>query len=102
LITGANRGIGLEFVKQFKSLGYKVIGTSRGEWEGKAPLDGHVKLDVDSLPSIASLPGQLSGLGVKSLDLLILNAGVGIFGMLQASPPRWTTSLLAGPSDGMP
>ena len=29
LITGANRGLGLEMVKQFAADGYKVIGTAR-------------------------------------------------------------------------
>ena len=29
LITGANRGLGLEMVKQFSADGYKVIGTAR-------------------------------------------------------------------------
>ena len=36
LITGANRGIGLEYARQFEAKGYTVIGTARnpgaGEW----------------------------------------------------------------------
>ena len=33
LITGANRGIGLEFVKDFLTRNWKVIATTRGESE---------------------------------------------------------------------
>jgi NADPH:quinone reductase-like Zn-dependent oxidoreductase len=29
LITGANRGLGLEFAREFSAKGYKVIGTAR-------------------------------------------------------------------------
>ena len=29
LVTGANRGIGLEFVKQYMAMGEQVIGTYR-------------------------------------------------------------------------
>ncbi|NJN40854.1 MAG: SDR family NAD(P)-dependent oxidoreductase [Gammaproteobacteria bacterium] len=30
LVTGANRGIGLEYARQFAQQGYVVIGTARG------------------------------------------------------------------------
>jgi NADPH:quinone reductase-like Zn-dependent oxidoreductase len=35
-ITGANRGLGLEFAKQFSAKGYKVIGTARKPEEATA------------------------------------------------------------------
>ncbi|GIT40839.1 MAG: hypothetical protein Ct9H300mP9_6890 [Candidatus Neomarinimicrobiota bacterium] len=39
LITGANRGIGLEFAKQFHSKGWKVFGTSRSLSNAKKLMD---------------------------------------------------------------
>ncbi len=35
LITGANRGIGLEYARQFAARGYKVIGTARDPADAK-------------------------------------------------------------------
>ena len=34
LVTGANRGIGLEYARQLSAKGYTVIGTARAPWTG--------------------------------------------------------------------
>ena len=79
LVTGASRGIGLEAAKHFSKEGYKVIGTSRGDFNlGK--LIGNesaisVQLDLTSKESIKNLFVDL-----KSEDLLpsvlVNNAGI--------------------------
>jgi len=75
LITGANRGLGLEMTKQFIKDGYTVYGTSRKPEEAadlKATGATVLQLDVTSEESITALAKTLEG---KPLDILINNAG---------------------------
>ena len=78
LITGANRGIGLELVKRYAALGEQVIACCRNPdaaTELKA-VRGKVAvhaLKVDDPASVAALANSLGG---QAIDLLINNAGV--------------------------
>jgi len=71
LITGANRGLGLEFAKQYQSDDWDVIATAR---ESSPELDALgvriEKLDMRDLDAVARFGGRLD-----ALDLLIANAG---------------------------
>ena len=79
LVTGASRGIGLEVAKLFSMEGYKVVGTSRGDFNlGDLIGDSSamsVQLDLMSKESINDLFEVL-----KSKDMLpsvlINNAGI--------------------------
>ena len=72
LITGASRGIGREFARQYEAGGWRVIATCRDP--SKYDLEGEVyPLDVTDPASIAALHGELNGEGI---DLLINNAGI--------------------------
>lgn len=75
LVTGANRGIGLEMVRQLIERGYDVIGTSRRAAPELEKTGAEVEqLDVTNQESIDSLARRLeSG---PAVDLLINNAGV--------------------------
>jgi len=76
LVTGANRGLGLEFVKQLQEKGYKVIGTARkpgSATELKATGARVEQLDVASQSSVDALANTLKGVPI---DMLINNAGV--------------------------
>jgi NAD(P)-dependent dehydrogenase (short-subunit alcohol dehydrogenase family) len=76
LITGANRGIGLEYARQFAGQGYAVIGTARDASDAKelsAVADRVEQLDVTSATSVAALAKRLRGVAI---DILINNAGV--------------------------
>ena len=76
LITGANRGLGLEFARQYAADGWTVIGTARrpAQAEDLSALDVEVlQLDVADRDSIAAFAASLNG---RSIDLLINNAGI--------------------------
>jgi len=81
LITGANSGLGLEFVKQYAAKGWKVIATHRrdGMPESLAPIveehsNVHVeRMDVASIDEVRALAGKLDG---EAIDVLINNAGI--------------------------
>jgi NAD(P)-dependent dehydrogenase (short-subunit alcohol dehydrogenase family) len=77
LITGANRGIGLEYARQFEAKGYTVIGTARQPDEATElkALGVRVEaLDVTDAASVAALARRLDGVPI---DVLINNAGIG-------------------------
>ncbi|KAI8897458.1 short chain dehydrogenase [Globomyces pollinis-pini] len=78
-ITGANRGIGLEFVKYYLNKGFTVYGSSRSPLNDCPELlstDRHISLDTSSEESIATLATQFKKLNVSNLDILINNAGI--------------------------
>ncbi|HUB85529.1 MAG TPA: SDR family oxidoreductase [Rhizomicrobium sp.] len=79
LITGANRGIGLEFVKQYAAEGADVIACCRepAKADELKAIKGKVrvmKLDVGDAGSVEALTKDL---GDTALDIVINNAGVG-------------------------
>ena len=76
LITGANRGLGLEFARQYAAAGWTVIGTARTPAKATELNDLSVRvleLDVTDQDSIAAMAAALEG---KPIDLLINNAGI--------------------------
>jgi NAD(P)-dependent dehydrogenase (short-subunit alcohol dehydrogenase family) len=78
LVTGANRGIGLELVKQLLDRGDEVIATARDpraldDLLSKSPRLRALALDVADAASCAAFASALAD---ASLDVLINNAGV--------------------------
>lgn len=79
LITGANRGIGLELARQYADAGAQVIACVRDPAKADAlkSLGGKVEilaLEVTDPKSVAALKDALKG---RPLDIVINNAGVG-------------------------
>src|SRR6476620_2001455 len=83
LVTGANRGIGLEICKQLGGLGYRVVLTSRDAAQGEAAAAElragglaveHRQLDVTDAASVAALRQWAEETG--GVDALVNNAGV--------------------------
>ena len=81
LITGANRGIGLEFARQLAESGEQVIGTARDPQRAdalQALAARHAgltieALDLDDRASITDLGMRLAG---TPIDILFNNAGL--------------------------
>jgi NAD(P)-dependent dehydrogenase (short-subunit alcohol dehydrogenase family) len=78
LVTGAGRGIGLEFARQYAADGWDVIATVRDAAKGAAlaALGGKVEvhlLDVGDRAAVARLAQELRG---RAIDVLICNAGI--------------------------
>ena len=76
LITGANRGIGLELARQYSDAGWDVIGTARRPDAATElrELGVHVvQLDVTNQDSVSQMAKKL---GDQAIDLLINNAGI--------------------------
>ena len=71
LITGANRGLGLEFVRQYKDAGWEIVATARESSPELDALGVHVEtLEMSDLGAVSDF-----GKRFDRLDLLIANAG---------------------------
>src|SRR5947209_9098360 len=72
LITGANRGIGLEFARQYAAQGWDVIATARQSSPELDALGVRVEpLDLSDADQVAAFAAKIGG----PLDLFIANAG---------------------------
>lgn len=84
LVTGGNRGLGLETCRELAKIGLKVILTSRDEAKGKEQVDeinvqgldvSFLRLDTDDEKSIQEAVMWVKE-KFKKLDVLINNAGI--------------------------
>lgn len=81
LITGANRGLGLEFTKQYAAIGWNVLACCRepqsaSALQAIASTNSNVAihtLDVSQFNQIDTLAAELKN---QNIDVLINNAGV--------------------------
>jgi NAD(P)-dependent dehydrogenase (short-subunit alcohol dehydrogenase family) len=72
VITGANRGIGLEFARQYSNDGWDVIATARQPGDELDALGVRVeRLDLSDVDAVASFADRIDA----PLDLFIANAG---------------------------
>jgi len=75
VITGCNRGIGLELARQMHARGDKVIGVCRKQSAELAKLDIQVieGIDVAEADDVEKLAAELKG---TTIDILLNNAGI--------------------------
>jgi NAD(P)-dependent dehydrogenase (short-subunit alcohol dehydrogenase family) len=81
LVTGSNRGLGLEWVRQYAELGWRVYATCRYPDQADAlqglaasyPALSIHRLDVTNAAHVQQLSHDLQG---QHLDILVNNAGV--------------------------
>ena len=72
LITGANRGIGLEFARQYSKNGWDVIATARHSSPDLDQVGVRVEsLDLSDPEAVAAFPQSID----RPLDLFVANAG---------------------------
>jgi NAD(P)-dependent dehydrogenase (short-subunit alcohol dehydrogenase family) len=78
LISGANRGIGLELARQFAADGWTVLGTARSPARAGALREAGAEvlpLEATDPASIAALSATLAA---RPLDVVIANAGIAV------------------------
>jgi NAD(P)-dependent dehydrogenase (short-subunit alcohol dehydrogenase family) len=77
VITGTNRGIGLEFVRQYASDGWTVFALNRSRSEDLAALAEYypIRLIDTSLTDDSALRKAVEAITSETVDLLINNAG---------------------------
>jgi NAD(P)-dependent dehydrogenase (short-subunit alcohol dehydrogenase family) len=94
LVTGGNRGIGLEVCRQMASRGLRVILTARDRGQGQAAADElkslgldvrFVELDLSSDASVARCATHLASKEIE-VDVLVNNAGVYLPGTALTAP----------------
>jgi len=76
LVTGANRGLGLEFARQYKEAGWHVIGTARDPKDAQELEALGVRIMQLDVASQQSVDEMAAALGDEPIDLLINNAGI--------------------------
>jgi len=82
LVTGANRGIGLELVRQYVAGGDQVIAVCRDPARAKALADiaagsdGRVTIEAADVGDDAAVAALKRAVGDAPIDILIANAGV--------------------------
>jgi NAD(P)-dependent dehydrogenase (short-subunit alcohol dehydrogenase family) len=78
LITGANRGLGFEFARQYAEEGWRVLATCRAP-EAAAALDalsGEVSIYALDVTDSAATKALARRLADETIDVLIANAGI--------------------------
>ncbi|ODT08143.1 MAG: short-chain dehydrogenase/reductase [Mesorhizobium sp. SCN 65-20] len=84
LITGCSSGYGLETARYFHSKGWNVIATMRSPREDLLPRSDRMRV----IPLDVTRPDSISAALAASgpIDVLVNNAGVGLFGPFEATP----------------
>lgn len=97
MVTGASGGIGLEFVERLAKQGYQVTLVARGETKLKEHVArlgaGHRFIAAD-LSLTADAKRIAEDVRATKYDLLVNNAGVGVYGTFAEGPVEPTLSMM--------
>ena len=76
LVTGANRGLGLEFVRQYRAEGWDVVAGCRNPEEAAELQVLGAQVHAVDVGDGASVNAFAAAVGSRPLDVVIANAGV--------------------------
>jgi NAD(P)-dependent dehydrogenase (short-subunit alcohol dehydrogenase family) len=93
LITGCSSGYGRETARYFHAQGWKVIATMRTPREDLLPRSERIRVLPLDVTSPASIDSALAAGG--PIDVLVNNAGIGLFGAFEATPMTTTHEVFA-------
>ncbi len=88
LITGCSSGYGLETARYFHTQGWNVIATMRTPREDILPRSERLRVLALDVTNPASIAAALKASG--PIDVLVNNAGIGLFGAFEATPMATT------------
>ncbi|MGD9784655.1 MAG: SDR family oxidoreductase [Hyphomicrobiaceae bacterium] len=91
LITGCSSGYGLETARHFHAQGWNVVATMRTPREGILPATDRMRMLALDVTKPQSIAAALEGSG--PIDVLVNNAGIGMFGAYEATPMSVVRSL---------
>lgn len=77
-ITGANRGLGLEYTRQYAADGWRVLATCRRpeRADGLSAVDGNVEIHALDIADHGQVQALARTLRREAVDLLLNNAGI--------------------------
>jgi NAD(P)-dependent dehydrogenase (short-subunit alcohol dehydrogenase family) len=84
LITGCSSGYGLETARHFHAQGWNVVATMRSPRADVLPASGRMRLLPLDVTDPRSIAAALEAAG--PIDVLVNNAGIGLFGAVEATP----------------
>jgi len=84
LITGCSSGYGLETARHFHTHGWNVIATMRTPREDLLPRSERLRILALDVTKSESIAAAIEACG--PVDVLVNNAGIGLFGAVEATP----------------
>jgi NAD(P)-dependent dehydrogenase (short-subunit alcohol dehydrogenase family) len=84
LITGCSSGYGLETARHFHAQGWNVVATMRSPRADVLPASERMRLLPLDVTDPRSIAAALEAAG--PIDVLVNNAGIGLFGAVEATP----------------
>lgn len=84
LITGCSSGYGLETARHFHAQGWNVVATMRTPRADLLPRADRLRIVALDVTQPASIDAALAASG--PIDVLVNNAGLGLFGAFEATP----------------
>ncbi|WP_028609954.1 SDR family NAD(P)-dependent oxidoreductase [Paenibacillus harenae] len=93
LITGTRKGIGYYLAEYYASLGYKVIGCSRGPADTELPGYRHYCLDVADEAKVKQMFAEIAR-DYGRIDVLVNNAGIASMNHVLLTPMKTVQNIL--------